>query len=145
MSHVLVHVAGDTLLRGSRKLYEVRAPGRKSIRLRASSTALPVSMEALGRGKADPGKLKMIVPLPHSLVTHAEKFWRLPRMGEGVEEWILDATRRLVVEFPRLLVKDVNEELPGDFGGLLDGSPLSWLGWSKSGAPSPCLWRTGLA
>ncbi len=83
MSHVLVHVAGDTLLRGSRKLYEVRSPRGNPVRLRASSTVLPVSIEALGRGKVELSKLRVIVLLPHSLITHAREFWRLPRRGEG--------------------------------------------------------------
>ncbi|MDK2384266.1 MAG: TM1812 family CRISPR-associated protein, partial [Candidatus Korarchaeota archaeon] len=126
MSHVLVHVAGDTLLRGSRKLYEVRSPRGNPVRLRASSTVLPVSIEALGRGKVELSKLRVIVLLPHSLITHARGFWRLPRRGEGVEDWVLAATRRLAEEFPRLLVRDVEDDegLPEDLRGLFDDSSI---------------------
>ncbi len=127
MSYVIVHVAGDTLLRGSKKLYEIGGRGKDSILLRASSTVLPASIEALISGKIDLDKLKIIVLLPHSLITHAKRLGRLPKYGEEVSDWILTATHELMVEFPRLLIGDIegyDEELIEDFKRGLGDSAI---------------------
>lgn len=107
MTDVVVHVAGDTLLRGSRWRYSVSPD--PPCTLEASSTAVPVAVKAALTGRLDLDGSKLLVIVPHSLVTFGAKVGHPPSVGIDVLEWIDGATSDLLEKFPALL-GEVNTE-----------------------------------